>query len=409
MTNLTPTEERILDLLPAVETNALSYSGIADSLDCSESTARDHVSALVRSSVGIDVIESPAGKKYFYKSGGVEHPTNDNPTFQEKTRNKNLKSQEITDHFTELEQRLRRALDASEPAVADGGHPSRDNHEDVVIHRTDTHVGDKLTDEFGNLVFDSEIAARREREVTDRVFEYLDRQEDAGYQYDTAHLLMGGDHVTGEDTYSHQQAEIKETLDDQVDIAYEIYIEHIQRLSERFPAVQVVCQPGNHGALEGKYSDGANADRLLYMMLDKSVRMSGMENVTFIRNDSTRFTNFYVRTDREAYESEVDPDGWKFHLRHGDDSLEHIGTSAGKRRWYNWMLRHEYDQGYRGHYHKFEVDTVHGDTNVIMTGSVKPPDDFEEAIAEWSAPTATVHGVSDNETLTWFKPIMFDL
>jgi hypothetical protein len=81
-----------------------------------------------------------------------------------------------------------------------------------VIHRTDTHVGDKLTDEFGNLVFDSEIAERREREVTDRVFEYLDRQEDAGYQYDTAYLLMGGDHVTGEDAYSHQQATIYKIL-----------------------------------------------------------------------------------------------------------------------------------------------------------------------------------------------------
>lgn len=111
-------------------------------------------------------------------------------------------------------------------------------------------------------------------------------------------------------------------------------MEQIKRLSSRFPTVQVVCQPGNHGALEASYSDGANADRILYMMLDKAVRQdSSLDNITFIRNDSTAFTNFYTRGNRADYER---GGAWKFHLRHGQDSLEHIGTSAGKQRWYNW-------------------------------------------------------------------------
>lgn len=127
-------------------------------------------------------------------------------------------------------------------------------------------------------------------------------------------------------------------------------MEQIQRLAERFPAVQVVCQPGNHGAIDPSYSEGANADRVLYMMLDKAVRFSDdLDNVTFIRNNSARFTNFYLRGSHTSYEQ--GGQGWEFHLRHGDNSLEHIGTSAGKRRWYNWMLRHDLGQAYRGHYH----------------------------------------------------------
>jgi hypothetical protein len=197
--------------------------------------------------------------------------------------------------------------------------------------------------------------------------------------------------VTGEAIYANQQAHTDEALDEQVQIAYDVYMEQIRRLADRFPTVQVVCQPGNHGDLGASYSNGANADRLLYMMLDESIRMSDMENITFIRNDSTLFTNFYVRGSRRSYEE----DG-------------HIGTSAGKRRWYSWMLRHEFDQAYRGHYHQFEIDSLHGDVNVYMTGSPKPPEEFEEALAEWTSPSATLHGVSDNRTTTWLYPVEFE-
>lgn len=387
------TRQQILRLLSG---SGATYPELADSLDISESATRNHVSNLRREghAIGFDVNDD--GRKQFFLNGEAkEHPTNETQIFTEETRKKQSKSKQLTAHMTDMEARLADLLDNSQPAMADGQPPLHDAREDVVIHRTDAHFGDHLTDEFGNTVYSPEIAREREQQVTDKAMDVVERQQRAGVEFDTANLLLGGDHVTGEHIYANQLAEVTQTLDEQVDMAFEVYMEQIQRLAAAFPALQVVCQQGNHGALEAKYSNGANADKLLFMMLDKAVRQSSLDNVTFIRNDSTTFTNVSVR-------------GWDFHLRHGQNSLEHIGTSAGKKRWYNWLLNHGFDQAYRGHYHQHEIDSLHGDVEVIMTGSPKPPDDFEESIAEWSAPTATIHGVSDSQTRTWTFPVSFD-
>lgn len=401
-----------------------TYSQLADVLGCTESTARDHMAKLRNSGESVGEYLNQNGEKVFYlRTEEAEHPTNQNRDYSEKTRNKRQKSQRLNEHMNDMEARLTQLLNNSKPAVADGETPLHDSHEDVVIHRTDAHFGDQIEDEFGNVVFSPEILEEREKYVTDKLMQLVERQSKAGVEYDTAHLLLGGDCVTGEHTYANQLGEVVLTLDEQIDMAFDVYMEQIQRLSARFPQVQVVCQPGNHGELEAKYSSGVNADRLLYMMMDEATRRDeDLDNVTFIRNDATRFTNFRVRNDPAADRQKADalgldsvselPEdertGWKFHLRHGDDSLEHIGTSAGKKRWYNWLLRHEFDQAYRGHYHKHEIDTIHHDVKCIMTGSPKPPDDFEERIAEWSQPTAFLHGTSDDRTKTWNYEVSFE-
>ena len=74
----------------------------------------------------------------------------------------------------------------------------------------------------------------------------IEREGGANREYDTAHLLLDGDTVTGENIFSHQPHEIDLTLDEQIDLACKLYLEQIRRLSARFPSVQVVCQAGNH-------------------------------------------------------------------------------------------------------------------------------------------------------------------
>jgi len=401
MSNVTQT------VAECIENGGADYEEIADVVGCSQSTARDHVKSLRDGGESIASRLEAGTKTFYYRADLGEHPTNDTRATQEVTRSKVKKTNKLQSHMNDMEARLRNLLNDSRPAIADGEPDLHDSEEDVVIHRTDAHFGDQITDEFGNVCFSPEIAERREKTVTDKTMRLIERQQRAGIEFGTAHLLLGGDDVTGEHVYANQLSEVVLTLDEQIDLAFGVRMEQIQRLAARFDRVQVVCTPGNHGALDPKYSEGANADRLLYMMLDKAVRQdSSLDNVTFIRNDSTGFTNFYVRGDKESYQQ--DGQGWKFHLRHGDRSLEHIGTSSGKRRWYNWMLRHEFDQAYRGHYHKHEIDTVHNDVKCIMTGSPKPPDEFEESIGEWSQPTAYVHGVSSELTKTWGYEVWFD-
>jgi biotin operon repressor len=402
MSTLSITQQHLVqNILPA------TYAEIADELDISKSTARDHISELKSTGVSIGERREGREKVFYVRQKAKEHPTNANPSYQESIRQTQKKSRIITEHLSDLERRLYEILDDSQPPVADGGLEVRPSNEDLVIHRTDAHFGDEYRDEFDNLTYNSEIGVEREQITTDNVMSLVDRQKAAGYEFDTAHLLLGGDMVTGESTHHRQPFEIREHLDEQLDIASEVYMNQIIRLSDAFPQVQVVCQPGNHGALKGNFSSGANADRILYMMLDKMVRFSSLDNVTFVRNDSTRFTNFPLRA--PTLEQAYDPNevGHVGHLRHGDDSLEHIGTSAGKKRWYSWLLKHQFDIAYRGHYHKFEIDTLHGDVKVVMSGSVKPPGDFEESIAEWSTPSATMHGVSDERPMTFMFPVDF--
>lgn len=405
-----------------------TYDDITTAMDFGRSTARDHVTALKRDD-GIPIGERVSRtdgktKEFYYRPDEQEHPTNETSHQYTNTTDKAQITEDLNEQAQRMEQQLTALLAESQPAVADGGLVETPSHEDVVIHATDDHVGDLTEDEFGEVTYSPVVWRERRRKTFDTCFDLVDRQESAGYTFDNLHLLLGGDMVTGEGIYPGQAHDLEWPLDKQVEECAKFYMEQIRRAAAKFEAVQVVVQSGNHGELRfSSASGGANADRLMYLMLDGMVRQSALDNVTFVRNNSTHFTNFEMR-------------GHNGHLRHGNDSLEHIGTSSGKRRWFNWRDKHQFDVAYRGHFHMFQYDTLtrtyeeyqyDDDGNiltdadgepitetktqmlpVIMTGSLKPPEEFEESIARWSQPAATIHGVSDDRPVTWFFPVEFE-
>lgn len=377
---LSPKPQAIHDRLPA------TVGELSEEFGIRRSTVRDHLSN-IDDVVGLEKVDRDGDTEYRPSRDGEPDKTQDDslpPSKQSITKKANR-------HLIKLERRVAELLEDAEPLDVDVDTGGR---EDVVIHRTDAHIGSVVEDEFGNEVFNEDVAVERERTVTEKTVRLVERQEAAGYEFGTSHLLLGGDLVTGENIFNGQAHDISATVDEQIDIAAELYYEQIQELAELFPAVQVVCQLGNHGEIRGSgMSEAANFDRIIYMMLEKMVRASGLDNVKFLRNDATHFTNFQIR-DHNA------------HLRHGHNSLEHIGTSSGKNRWRGWKLKHKFDIAYWGHYHTFEMDEVFGDP-VIRSGSIRPPDDFEEGLSEGGKPAATIHGASDSYPLTWFFPINF--
>lgn len=306
-------------------------------------------------------------------------------------------TKEFKEWAEQMERHVNTVLDETEPAISAASVPS-DYEQDVIIHRSDDHIGDVVEDEYGEEIYNPSMAVNAIRKVTSRSIQYADLfsgADDVG----TVHLLLGGDTVTGENIYDGQAHNICLTLTEQVELAVLVYYQQIQNLSERFPNVQVVCQRGNHGELRGSgMSDEANADTLVYKWLDAMVRLSqnfgALENVTFIQSDANKYTNFTVR-------------GHKAHLRHGQDALEHIGTSAGKKKWYHWKDRHDYDIAFRGHYHEFKVESI-SESPILMSGSLCPPDDYEDSLAEYSQPTATVVGVTDDHPMAWVAPVYFN-
>ncbi len=389
--NLTPREIEIVEFLPA------THHVLSDAFGFGLSTSRDHISSIERKGVPIASrkveVDGNTGKEFYIRE--TEHPTNQNETSgYGSVSKKAAKTKRLNSAAESLSERLDKALNATAPAVS--VEPlSSGGDEDVAIHVTDDHIGDLLEDEYGNEHFNTETAIERIRHRVTRTLEIIERQEAAGWNFHTVHYIMGGDIITGSGIYEGQAWEVEKNFNEQIDIATSVHFDQIQRLAEKFEAVQVVCQTGNHGEIRiSGSSEKANGDDIVYRMLDALVRASDYDNVTFIRNERTGYTNFEMR-------------GHNAHLRHGQGAGEHIGTAAKKRDWRGWKLQHGFDVAYLGHYHIQGQHRVM-EAPVIRSGSIKPPDDFEESISEWSMPMSTVHGVGDDQPKTWSYDVQYE-
>lgn len=394
---------------------------IAEIMGISTSTARDHTTGLVNNGVplGTRKVENGA-KEYYYRPDEKEHPVNPSEPTGE-LRSKATITKNAKEKVHELIQYLDNDLNGRAPAIPDDGLTVRESNEDMVCHRSDDHIGAKYHDEFGNNTFDAEIGIQRVRTVSNRVFELKARQEAAGVDFDTLHIVMGGDHLHGIGIHDDMPWETQLSMPEQLTIASDIYMEFFDRAAKEFDSVQIICQEGNHGELRG---DGMgpddNVDTAFFLTLDRRVRDRGYDNVKFVRSAGGSFTNFQMRAKSEKDQQTADAlgvpvknlptdlqSGHRAHLRHGQGSLEHIGTSAGKKRWLSWKEMHDFDIAYRGHYHTFQIDSIMS-TPVIESGAIVPPSDFEESLAIWGEPAATIHGVSDEREMTWMYPIDFE-
>jgi hypothetical protein len=380
-----------------------TYSEITDLLGVTRSTARDHVSNLQkRDGIPLGTRTNSAGEKeFYYRPDAKEYPINPNEPTGE-LRSKASITRDAKEKVHELIQYLDNDLNGRCPSIPDSGLTARESHEDMVVHRSDDHIGALYHDEFGNNTFDAEIGIERVRTVSDKVFNLKARQEEAGVEFDTIHIVLGGDHLHGIGIHNDQPWESQLSMPEQLTIASDIYMEFIDRASKEFESVQVVCQKGNHGELKG---DGMgpddNVDTAFFLTLDRRIRDRGYDNVKFVRSQAGNFTNFPLRGDTL---NDCEHQG---HVRHGQNSLEHIGTSAAKKRWLQWKDQHDFDIAYRGHYHSFRLEGI-GGKKVLESGAIVPPDDYEESLAEWDEPAATVHGVSDKRPMTWLYPIDFE-
>lgn len=388
--NLTPRELEIVEYFPA------THSELSEAFGFGTSTSRDHISSMERKGVPLEfnlVNRDGTTVKEYYVGERKQRNQGKSKEYGS-TSKKAAKTKRLNNLADDLTERLDKALNATEPAVSNTK-LSTGGEEDVAIHVTDDHIGDKLEDEYGEEVFNTDTAIARIRHRVSKTIDYIERQENAGWDFHTAHYLMGGDMITGSGIYNGQAWEVELNFNEQIDVAVSVHYDQIKRLSEKFEAVQVVGQTGNHGEMRiSGSSQKANGDDIVYRMLDLMVRNSDMDNVTVIRNESTGYTNFDMR-------------GHSAHLRHGQNAGEHIGTAAKKRDWRGWKLQHEFDIAYLGHYHFQGQDRVY-DAPVIRSGSIKPSDDFEESISEWSQPSATVHGISDSQPKTWSFDVRFE-
>jgi hypothetical protein len=396
--NLTTNQRKAVEAMPATAqeiADDLGYSSVSGVYD------------LIRRASNRDesfVFNSDDGGVWDYDrvatDGGTVTETHRTPTAQ-----KQVVTKTANDFLSELEVDLRDRLQYYEPTRTTL--PQRSGRRDMVMFRTDDHFGEVETeltlDGEKREIFNSEITADRVFEHRDEVIAFKKDCERMGVEFDTLHILMNGDHVTNESIYETQPHHIDRTLRGQMKDASGVYMDVFVSLADEFDAVQIVCQHGNHGELRAKgMSNQANADDLLYDALDLALRQSDLDNVRMITNHVDTHTEFLMR-------------GHRGYMRHGQDSLGHIGTSSGIKKWQAWlqesMDRNQdsgWDIGYVGHYHELKWEPVAG-RPVLMGGTLEPSGDYVNSLGiAPGRPGAWTHTVTDDEPIDLIRPVYFE-
>lgn len=286
--------------------------------------------------------------------------------------------------------------------VPNAGLDSTPGREDWVTHLTDLHAGDKVRREDGEVIYETEDIPDVVDYITDQSLSLARRHNAA---YDDAHVLWGGDMITGEAIYQGQFEDLDAWLDEQVDVLVSPLIRQIKAFSnaDEFDTVQIVCVVGNHGQNRANgTSRQANADLILYKFIRNAVAELNehagiLDNVRFRIGQAEAFRNFQMRGGN-----------LRGHLRHGQHRKPQAETSARKKEWQSTYIDHQFDIGYMGHYHVTGRIPWNGPP-IISTGSPKPSGEFVERLGEKDPEgdyqnVATVHGVSD-EGLTCVYPV----
>lgn len=375
---LADSQRQLISLLPA------SSQTLADELHISTSTVRDRISRLRDSGVAIQY----DNRSQMYVLADEEKVR------RVSTKHTGTKTREANNYITELEKTILRRLEASQALITP--QDPEPGNEDMVLHVTDLHIGDVVENEHGNEVYNTAVAKRVMNHITEKVL-HLRKTMSAISNFDTLHILYGGDMVTNENIYDGQAYDIESMLADQMTDAVAAMTNQIKSLASEFEALNVVAIPGNHGKTRASgVSKQANMDLVAYRWLDDRLREAKMDNIDMNVGEATWHKTFELRGGE-----------WTGFLVHGQDQQQHVdATAASSRDWRGHLNKFELDVGYRGHYHSARVEPIQNGPFVIESPSPKPAGEFAEQIGESSVDgiperLATIHGVSDSRPITW--------
>lgn len=357
---------------------------LASKLDITRSTVNDHIEAIREKDIQITYDKS---KQVFYLA--------DEPKVRRvSTKHTGTKTREANEYITEVERTILRRL--SDRDLVEPQAPT-DGNEDMLLHLTDLHIGDKVEDQSGAVVYDSSTASDVVETVTQQALDLKSTMSGVA-GYDTLHLLYGGDMVTNENIYDGQAFDIESMLADQMTTAVNAMTQQVKSFAAEFDTVNVVCQPGNHGKTRASgVSKQANMDLVAYRWLKDRLLESNVENVDFTVSEATWFVTFPMRAGE-----------WKGFLTHGQDSHAHVdSTAASKGRWRGWLNEFDFDLAFRGHYHEPRMESIQNGPMVVEGPSPKPSDEWVSRIGSGSVDggvpkrLAFACGISDKRPVTW--------
>lgn len=372
--DLTDANKETIHHLPA------SCDELSAALHISKSSVRDRIAALKKR--GIKVQSDDSGTYHLIDEAKVRRVS---------TKHTGTKTREANEFATEMEAVILRRLKSNPPLVASQN--THDDRQDVVVHMTDTHMGDVVEDETGYELFNPEICRILIQHFTQKVLDLCERKP---FEFDTCHLLWGGDMLTNENIYDGQAFDIRLMLADQMAAIVEALTEQAASFAEYFDTVQIVAQPGNHGKTRASgVSKQANMDLLAYRWVQDRLHDRVYRNVHFLESEATFYRNFEMRDGR-----------WRGHLRHGQDCQKHAASTArSESDWRGWLNKHQFQVAFRGHHHQSRREDVLNKCPVFMSPSMKVGGTFAERIGQPDISEVrklgTVLGVSDKRPVTW--------
>jgi len=358
---------------------------LTDDLDERESVVRQHFAD----------IEAQGWDIYHDEDAGLYELANDGALrSSEHTGTRTRKANEWWETRNNALEREWRRVD---PVDVDLAHTP--GGEDWVTHVTDLHAGDRVRDYDRDVVYSTD-------DIPD-IVEYITRQsitlaDHHDADYDTAHLLWGGDMVTNEGIYEGQFEDLDAWLDEQADTVQDALIEQALTFADHFDTVNIVAQVGNHGDMRASgTSKQANADLLVY----KAIR-------TFIAKSQQfwdKLPNVRIRVGGARAYTPVALRGGELHghLRHGHHRKPQAETSARHKEWLSTLLDTAqsswgaFDITWMGHHHISGRIPWNGPP-ILVSGSPKPAGEYVEELGVKGAggfgnrEIAHCHGVSDH-------------
>ena len=285
-------------------------------------------------------------------------------------------------YLHKIEQKIKSEI-GNETITWDEQPDNNESDKHLILHETDIHFGAYVKNSAGDVVYDTETAKKTVKHRLSKIIKKIKQRRKNGESIPVAHLLLGGDIVTGESVYKGQPHEIDQIINNQLDTATDTYLAYINTLSDNFEKVQIACAVGNHGQFQHQgMSNSSNADDILYNFLKKYIQHSdSVNNVQLVKTDRSSHTLLNVKN-------------YKIFLTHGDQFKQHVGTAAPKRDWLSAKDYHDFDAAFRGHYHHQRIEYLN-DAPIVMTPSQKPTDDYESQKNLHNQPLNTYYIAND--------------
>lgn len=315
------------------------------------------------------------------------------------TRTKQSITRDVSERIQEEQATLMRRLRRTEPLEAEP--VERGGRESFGLILGDLHFGDVVEKEFWDAdegeyatqrVYDSEIAAEKVAHFGRKALQIRELMSTVA-SFDDAYLFLLGDISTGMYVYEDQWADIDAPLVEQVEQSVSALYQLVTTLAAEFDTVQVRGVPGNHGTDKPSAAIGANTDLITYAWLNDRLRDAGHDNVDFRTAETHHHLNTTVR-------------GWRYHVRHGDDELEHVDeTAASSRDWRGLRDEFDFDAAMKGHHHAPSFHKVMNAYPVFACPSPKPGGEYPSRIGKPDvsdyADLGWVFGVSGERPVTW--------